>query len=259
MKKLSLQVKLFAGFLTVAALLAIVSVIGYFGVTRMSEHLTEVGVVRLPSIVGLAAINEAQTAIDSAENALLCRVLDAQGQTDAFKRFDAAWARVKQGWDIYEPLPQTTEEAALWAKFVPAWEAWKRDHQTYVKMAHGYWDKHNAGAPAAELDSLYAQLSHQALATNGVSFSAAESLLGQIYELNQRVADEAKNQAAIDQKQVTQRVVGVSIAGLVAAVLLGFFWDGESRGRSWRLLSNSPAGRSRPRPPPNRCPRPASR
>ena len=230
MNKFSLQVKLFAGFLLVAALMAVVGVIGYRGVSQMSEHLNEVGVVRLPSIVGLAEVNEAQTAVDDGENALLCRVLDVAGQKDAFKRIDAAWGRAKEGWDIYEPLPQTKEEEALWAKFVPAWEAWKRDHQTYVRLAHSYWDKHNAGAPAAELDALYIQLSHQGLVTNAVSFDAAESLLGQIYALNIRVAEASKAQAAIDQSWVKHLVLAVSAVGLGAALLLGFlFGRGISR------------------------------
>ncbi len=222
MNKLSLQLKLFAGFLLMAALMAVVSVIGYRGVALMSGHLTEVGAVRLPSLVGLAQINEAQTAIDGAENALLCRVLTEAQRQDAFKRIGDAWGRVKQGWDLYAPLPQTKEEDALWAQFVPAWEAWKRDHQTFVKLAQNYGQKQQAGATAAELDALYAGMAQQALVTNGVTFAEAERLLGQIYELNVRVADVEKAEAAHDQQSVTQSVLVVSAVGLTAALVLGF-------------------------------------
>ena len=36
-----------------------------------------------------------------------------------------AWERFEAGWKLYEPLPQTGPEAALWQAFVPEARAWR--------------------------------------------------------------------------------------------------------------------------------------
>ena len=54
-----------------------------------------------------------------------------QRQRDNLKKaredYEAAWA-------IYEPLPQTPEEAELWQQFVPAWEAWRAENNKFMKL-----------------------------------------------------------------------------------------------------------------------------
>ena len=70
----------------------------------------------------LLTVSEAQTAVDSAENALLCTKLDAAMRTAAYKRFDDAKKRADDARKIYDPLPQTAEEKLVWDKFVPAWD-----------------------------------------------------------------------------------------------------------------------------------------
>jgi len=138
MKKLSLQVKLIGAFALVSLLTVTVGCVGYNYVNKFGSALYEIGAVRLPSIEGLALMNEAQTAIDSGENALLCRDLDDKGRAAVYVRIESAWKRVEEGWKLYEPLPQTEEEARQWKLFVPAWESWKRDHQTYLRLCHEY-------------------------------------------------------------------------------------------------------------------------
>ena len=121
LESMKLGTKLILAFFIITVITLGVGITGYTGVSIIMKSLYEIGVVRLPSVQGLFIISEAQTAIDSAENALLAKNLDSAGRKEAYERFDAAKKRADEGWKIYEPLPQTVEEAALWKEFVPAW------------------------------------------------------------------------------------------------------------------------------------------
>lgn len=119
MKNMKLSVKLVGGFIVVALIVLVVGYVGLNGSKRLAGNISEIADNRLPSILSLEIINEAQTAVDSAENSLLATNLDAAGRKEAFDRFDAAQKRACDALKVYEPLPQTKEEAAVWAKFMP--------------------------------------------------------------------------------------------------------------------------------------------
>ncbi len=172
--------KLIASFLAVAAVTAGLGIIGYYGVNQGSIAINELGVVRLPSIESMLTISEGQTAVDTTENALLSRAIDLRTRQGKYNDFAAIWQRIEDSWAIYEPLPQTTEEAATWKQFVPAWNAWKSDHEEYVRLSKEY-DKY-VEAYFENIDD-YKVMVEQALVVNGVSFGESESLLNQIVEI----------------------------------------------------------------------------
>ena len=214
-KSMSLRMKLIDNFLMVGVIVMIVGIMGFHGAQKLGQRIYELGVVRLPSVYGLLVMSEAQTAVDSAENALLAKNLDEAGRQAAYQRFADAKKRADDGWKIYEPLPQTTEEAATWKNFVPAWNKWWQDHETYVATTREYW--------AHPTEELYNKMSKQALVDNGVSFSAAEKLLNKLVEINNQVAKEEMKLAGTDSQAVkTAAIVGI-VVGVSLAILLGLF------------------------------------
>lgn len=121
----------------ITALIALaLGMVGYYGAAKSDEAIQEIGIVRLPSVEALLIISEAQTAVDSAENSLLSTRLDATLRKAQYQRFTDAAKRADKAWKIYEPLPQTVEEAEVWRRFVPAWNQWWKDHEDYVKLTH---------------------------------------------------------------------------------------------------------------------------
>jgi len=138
-KNVRLSAKLVGGFILVALLTLLVGGIGIWGGTKLKHHLHDVGSVRLPSIQALLVIRQAQTAVGSVENSLLAADLDEKNRQDAFTRAENAKTRADEAWKIYEPLPQTAEEAAQWQKFVPAWQTWWADHNEFVKLANEFF------------------------------------------------------------------------------------------------------------------------
>jgi len=187
MKNIRLGVKLIGAFISVAMIALIIGMVGLFAVNSTLDSVFEIGEVRFPSVQSLLVISEAQTAIDSAENALLSRDIDQKMREEKYTTFSDAWNRVDGAWKVYEPLPQTPEEALVWKEFVPAWESWKKDHQAYVMSSKEYDTTVEAQLKGADL---YAKMAKQALVENAVSFEKAETLLNQIVELYREKADD---------------------------------------------------------------------
>ncbi len=180
MKNIRLGVKLIGAFISVAAIAFVIGIVGLFAVNSTLKSVMEIGKVRLPSVRTLLIINEAQTAVDGIENALLSRDIDLKTRQQKYTALSEAWKRADTAWKIYEPLPQTPQEAEVWKKFVPAWEAWKKDHETYVTVSKEYDSTVEAQRKGVDL---YAKMATQALVKNAVSFEKAEALLNQIVEI----------------------------------------------------------------------------
>ena len=175
--------KLFGAFSIVAIILAIVGVVGFVSVKSLNDQNDELGAIRLPSIQALLIMSEAQTAVDSNENALLSRDIDVATRQEKYAGIDAAFQRADDSWAVYAPLPQTEEEEKVWNEFVPAWEAWKRDDANYVGMSKEYDDTVADQERSAEL---FEQMTEQALVVNSVSFGKSEALLTQIVDIYTR-------------------------------------------------------------------------
>jgi len=105
MKNLRLSVKLIGGFLIVALITLGVGFFGWKGVSQTDEALKEVAQVRLPSILGLGILNEAQTAIHRYERTLVYEK-DPEIVKRQFTQLEDSWKDADRGWKIYEPLPQ---------------------------------------------------------------------------------------------------------------------------------------------------------
>ena len=207
--------RLLSAFSAVTVVTIALGVTAFYAASTGKAALEEVGVVRLPSVQALLTISEAQTAVDSGENALMVRTLTAQQRQEQYQRFDDAQKRFEAAWKVYEPLPQTVEEAATWTKFVPAWNQWWADHQKYVAMARDY--------EKAPTDAAYAALTQQGLITIGASFAAAEGPLNKIVEINEVVGTEATTTSIATAALVRVISIVMALAGLVLAIGIGLF------------------------------------
>ena len=195
LQNVKLGTKLLLGFGVVAVITLVLGIVGYYGAIKGDESVTEIGIVRLPSIDSMLTLSEAQTAVDSAENALLSRDIDLKSRQEKYTAFAAIWKRAENAWKVYEPLPQTDEEAKVWKEFVPAWEKWKKDHQAYVALSMEY-DK---TVEAQQLgNKVYAAMAQQALMANAVSFGKAEEILNQIIEIYRANTNTETNFTKVD-------------------------------------------------------------
>ena len=231
---MKLGTKISLGFGAVLVLTAVLGVVSYYNAVKSAASAFELGVNRLPSVQSLLIISEAQTAIDSAENVLLyTKITDADRQA-AYKRFDDAKARVDKAWKVYDPLPQTPEEEVTWKKFVPAWNKWMQDHDTYVALYKKF--------EADKKEESYEAAAKQGVVANGVSFAAAEELLNKLVEINQtcgEVETKQANASAAFAKTLSVIATGLS---LVVGILLAVFITRSITGPIRRIADTLAAG-----------------
>jgi methyl-accepting chemotaxis protein len=214
---MGLQARLLAAFAGAAVFSAAIAGLGAWGVVKLGDSIDEIGGVRLPSIVGLSTLYQAQTEIDSAENALLS-LTDANEVKAQQARIQSCWTRVAEGWAQYEPLPQTAEEAVLWKDFVPLWATWKKDHERYLELVARY-----QATPVASPDraTRLEELKHQALTVNVSSFAAAEAKLKAIYRLNLEVARSSQTGATVQSSRLKWVFTILPIVALAGSIMAG--------------------------------------
>jgi methyl-accepting chemotaxis protein len=126
--------KLVASFLGMAAIAAALGLIGYYGAAKGDQAITEIGGVRLPGIESLLFINRSAITIQAAQRTLLNPDAEEADRKRQLENVAMARADYQAAWKVYEPLPQTEAEAALWKEFVPAWEEWRSDNNEFFKL-----------------------------------------------------------------------------------------------------------------------------
>ncbi|MGH8808181.1 MAG: HAMP domain-containing methyl-accepting chemotaxis protein, partial [Noviherbaspirillum sp.] len=221
LSKLTVKAKII--LLLAVGILALLLVIAsaFQGIKKEAEMLDEVGKVRMPSVLGLEIVNEAQTALRS-----ISRAMDALGPypeqhgeiAEMLKIKHEIWKRAEHGWKLYEPLPQTPEEAILWKQFVKDWEIWKAVDTGLTETATEIMRT----SSAARKTELFTEL-HRALGGMQPKFRVAEEGLEKLIDLNVRVGEEAVKMAEEASVRALNQMYIVSAVALALLIALGLF------------------------------------
>ena len=83
---LKISKKILSGFILVALIAAIVGAVGYSGMQKVKVAQDEGATIYLPSVESILIMSKAQTAVDSAENALLNEELTGQARQEQYDR-----------------------------------------------------------------------------------------------------------------------------------------------------------------------------
>ncbi|MFZ2405468.1 MAG: methyl-accepting chemotaxis protein [Methylobacter sp.] len=221
MNNWTLRAKLI-GLLTVSlAALVLVGAVGWIGLESTAASLVEVGKNRLPSVLGLEIINEAQTAVRSSARKIAQYENDYKAQ-DKFaniqKENKEIWARIDEGFKIYEPLPQTAEEAEIWKQFTKEWDEWKATDEQIVEIL-GALVNNKDEQKQKELFGKY----YQQLDSSLPVYAKAEDTLDKIINLNIGYGNAA---VTAGDKQVGSSktiMLGSAFALLVTLALFGLW------------------------------------
>ncbi|MBF0377026.1 MAG: methyl-accepting chemotaxis protein [Desulfamplus sp.] len=116
-KNLKLGSKLMLGFSSIALIALALGIMGYYGVVKNSKAINEIGVVRLPSVQSILDIEIAIDKINKHIRTLLIPNLAVEDYAQEYSGIEQARKDYKEGFDIYELLPQTREDALKWKYF----------------------------------------------------------------------------------------------------------------------------------------------
>ena len=216
--KLLLRTKLI--LLLVFAILGIglVGGAGMLGLRSASQGFFEVAEVRLPSLVGLYQMKLGNREVRLGALTVFRLLEDPKSQNKIAAQASAmraGFADVAAGRKIYDPLPQTPEEALLYKDFLTAWELRLRGGERVIAAA----DRLASASDAAGLKQATDEYS-QAVAAVAPHVEAVQAALDKVVALNIRVADEA-NKEATAAMAASQRNMGIifGVATLLVAAL----------------------------------------
>ncbi len=125
--------KLMAGFMSVAAIVLLLGLVGFYAAVKGEKSVNELGVVRLPSVDSLLIIKENAENIAGSMRTLGIPGLSKEMRQRQYDKLNTAREEYEAAWKVYEPLPQSEHEADLWKQFVPAWDAWRAANSKFVK------------------------------------------------------------------------------------------------------------------------------
>jgi methyl-accepting chemotaxis protein len=134
-KTVKLSTKLALGFSAVTLLAVGLGTVGYYGAVKNGDSITEVGVVRLPSVEAILVMKQSGLVIKAEQRTLLSRDSSDDVRQRQYEQYDQARRDAEEARRVYEPLPQTVEEAALWKEFVPQWEAWMKANDEFNRIS----------------------------------------------------------------------------------------------------------------------------
>ncbi len=213
----TLRAKLVLIALISACALLATSLIGLAGIRQGQHDINEVGRNRLPSVLGLEIVNESQTALKA--NVLETAIWENDYKANAnfaalLKDKKEIWARVDKGWKIYDPLPQSADEAVLWKQFVKEWDAWK----VFDSAITDTMDALSKNTSEKEQKALFVRFYKQ-YADALPAYHAAEVTLDKIVDLNVKVAGDSVTGAESDAARSVWLMVAACVSALTALVI----------------------------------------
>jgi methyl-accepting chemotaxis protein len=199
--------------------LSVSSLIGLKGMRNAQADIKEIGSVRMPSVQGLLMITQGQTAVKAATLATAIDENDYKLHPEFAKAIvDKAkgWASIDKGWKIYEPLPQTKEEAELWKLFELDWAAWKAQDAKLTETITALVKNSGEKEQKALFITFYQQ--YQQIRP---LFRQSELSLNKVVDLNVKLAQDAVVESQADSAQAVwlMGLVGfLALATMIATI-----------------------------------------
>ena len=112
----------------------IVGVIGYQGMHKLSSHVDDFGVIRLPGVQALSAIETGQLDVGyGIRGLLISRYMDPQTRSQQYEIIVNGFKHAEEGIAKYSAIPKSPEEAAAWKDFQEHWSGWTKSLETIKK------------------------------------------------------------------------------------------------------------------------------
>ena len=208
----SMEGQLRLAFLGMGGLAMAVAVMAVISSTTLGSRIRELGGNRLPSIDGLWKVNEGQTQVLAASNAILTPGASSAEREQLLRRIDSAWKQINAGFQEYEATPSTADEAALYRDFKPVWAAWESDHKELMRALSSLGSE-----PFPAQNTPKGNMLFRINQRETSSFDNATEKITKLIDYNYRRGQEA----AKDADAQARAAMFWSIVALVAAPALG--------------------------------------
>ncbi|MBI4804756.1 MAG: MCP four helix bundle domain-containing protein [Desulfovibrio sp.] len=212
MGNIKIGIRLIVAFIIVAILAGVVGLIGYSGLRDTEKSLNSVAKVYLPSIEALAQIRFNMRNVITAQRTLLIPGLPKEERAGQYANIDTARKLYREGFERYETMPQSPEDAAVWKVFKGYNEqATAANSKGFTLIKEWESDPGNQAKYDAALDSVV-----KGLDINRKQFAE----LGKIIQNNKKNSDAEKEQADLKvAANVRNMTIVASITPIIAFIL----------------------------------------
>ncbi|MGL6138787.1 MAG: HAMP domain-containing methyl-accepting chemotaxis protein [Planktothrix sp.] len=239
-KQGELQLKMINAFILMGLITFIVAFLGWQTTLNLSTELNEISLVRLPSILSLAKIDQGVRNIDSKQSCLLNNCIAGEKREIAISQIQENFNLIRTGFSEYEILPRTEKEDQLWQQFKLRWQQWEKQHKNFMNLYDEFqevgivypyktqiklWKTGQQNSPEMQIarqgSLLLAKLNIQdSSITQPILYATSQSLAKVIKE-NQNIAELAKEQADKTIQVSKNFTVLAMIFGPLIAIFLG--------------------------------------
>ncbi|OHE05675.1 MAG: hypothetical protein A2329_04595 [Sulfurimonas sp. RIFOXYB2_FULL_37_5] len=219
LENMILQTKL---ILLTGVMMVALATLGYMGFNttqKWDSSITEVGSVRLPSIVGVMEMRIGINQVVIQQN----RVRGLKGDSgidsklqDAIDRINKGFERYEKGLKIYAPLPQTPEEEREWKNFENAFGKWK---ELSLKFQANVLEPLSRTKDEAMIENYFAQMAGF-VELSREPRSAALASMDKVADINIKATDSSVKTAQDDSKNAVQMTMIVVLTAFAISILL---------------------------------------
>ncbi|NNM51518.1 MAG: hypothetical protein HKM02_04735, partial [Pseudomonadales bacterium] len=222
MQNLSVKYKIYALVMAGGISLLILGMFSLYSVNSVKSWLDDIGTNRSPSLVGLYQIQVGATDIRRLEWKFLGGYSTAKNPLDEIDALregrKQALGVIDKGWKLYEPLPQSEEEAQTWKQFVSDYNAWKSIDDKIPRLL----EKLGQTSDPQAIKGINSEISG-VLDEENSDYDHALEGLNKVIDLNRGYADAAVKQGEDASAHARVAVLIVIVLSFLAFFVMGVF------------------------------------
>ncbi len=134
MQHMKLGTKLMLGFSAVALITLVLGILGYYGISNTHRSVQSIGMEQVPGLSSLLTIKGEAERIRGTMGILSIPGLSPEERNTQYRNLAESRKRYAAAFETYESLPRSGEAARIWQQFLPAWNLWRAENDTYMAL-----------------------------------------------------------------------------------------------------------------------------
>jgi methyl-accepting chemotaxis protein len=238
-KKLTIRLKLYASFITIAVIAMVIGLIGYMGMSKVSKAMGSMTTVYLPGVEQIGRIQFLQTDIKANQYGLLSTSFDAEERNLRADNIQSRLIEMDSAIKVYDSIPKSEGNLALWKSFLTDLDNWKVTSETfmqYVAARTSLMEKgvDNSDPKCTSLDNQQFMFYNN---TVKIAFDLCEAGVQKIVDMQSAdaKAENISAEAAVSRSNIL--LILTIIAGAIFAIVVGIWISENIRGIVTSIVS----------------------
>jgi methyl-accepting chemotaxis protein len=133
---ISLQKKIFGGFLLATLISVLVGVVGWGSMTMLKNSMDRIGNVDVPGLESISEISKYQARVTTSIRTLLNPSLSRTARSAEYEKIEDALKKAEGQIQKFNSLPKDDRVAPLWQNFLDSRQTWVADARECMRISH---------------------------------------------------------------------------------------------------------------------------